>query len=164
MKQTAMDTRQVFRGHGYEPKDQPKVVIIVLNWNGWRDTIECLESLQRLTYPNYQVIVVDNGSTDDSVGRIRRAYPNVVLIETDENLGYAGGNNVGINYALKHGTEYVLILNNEVKIEPNVLTVMIEVAKQSGVSVIGGLVKDISSEKKPFCRWLLSFNVLFGRR
>jgi len=49
----------------------PKVAIIVLNWNGWRDTIECLESLQRLTYPNYQIIVVDNGSTNDSVEEIK---------------------------------------------------------------------------------------------
>ena len=57
----------------------PKVSIIILNWNGWRDTIECLQSLQRLTYPNYQVIVVDNGSTDDSVERIK-AWAN-------ENLG-----------------------------------------------------------------------------
>ena len=49
----------------------PGVAIIVLNWNGWRDTIECLESLQRITYPNYQIIVVDNGSTDDSVEKIK---------------------------------------------------------------------------------------------
>jgi len=55
----------------HEIKEWPKVAIIILNWNGWRDTIECLESLQRLTYPNYQIIVVDNGSTDDSVERIK---------------------------------------------------------------------------------------------
>lgn len=54
-----------------EKREWPKVAIIVLNWNGWRDTIECLESLQRITYPNYQVILVDNGSTDDSVERIK---------------------------------------------------------------------------------------------
>lgn len=58
------------RAQNQEPKAWPKVAIIVLNWNGWRDTIECLESLQRLTYPNYQIIVVDNGSTDKSASRI----------------------------------------------------------------------------------------------
>lgn len=61
-----LDTQQ-----GNEIKDWPKVAIIILNWNGWKDTIECLESLQRLTYPNYQIIVVDNGSTDGSVEKIK---------------------------------------------------------------------------------------------
>jgi GT2 family glycosyltransferase len=54
-----------------EPKAWPQVAIIALNWNGWQDTIECLESLQRLIYPNYQVIVVDNGSTDGSMEKIK---------------------------------------------------------------------------------------------
>ncbi len=61
-----LDTQQ-----GNEIKDWPKVAIIILNWNGWKDTIECLESLQRLTYPNYQIIVVDNGSTDGSIEKIK---------------------------------------------------------------------------------------------
>src|SRR5512141_114352 len=97
----------------------PRVAIIVLNWNGWRDTIECLESLQRLTYPNYQVVVVDNGSTDNSVEHIRKAYPRVRLLETGKNLGWSGGNNIGIKYALGQETEYIHLLNNDTKAEPN---------------------------------------------
>jgi len=65
----------------------PKVAIIILNWNGWKDTIKCLESVFRIDYPNYQVIVVDNGSTDDSVEHIRKSYPRVKLFETGKNLG-----------------------------------------------------------------------------
>src|SRR5438552_1228619 len=70
------------------------VCIIVLNWNGWQDTLECLESLRRLDYPNFRVLVVDNGSTDDSVERFKKFSLQDELIETGRNLGYAGGNNV----------------------------------------------------------------------
>ena len=109
-------------------KGWPKVAIIVLNWNGWWDTIECLGSLQRITYPNYQIIVVDNGSIDDSVERIREKFPHLTLIETGSNLGYAGGNNVGINYALKNGASYILIINNDTEIiNPEFLDQMIDV-------------------------------------
>lgn len=100
------------------PKIWPKVGVVVLNWNGWRDTVECLRSLHSLIYPNYQIIVVDNGSTDGSVERVRGVFPSLPLIETGKNLGYAGGNNRGIARALDMAAEYVLILNNDVKIAP----------------------------------------------
>jgi len=130
----------------------PKVAIIVLNWNGWRDTIKCLESLQQITYPNYQIVVVDNGSTDDSVERLKAAYPDLSLIVTHKNLGYAGGNNIGIRYALEQGADYVLILNNDTIVEPNVLTVMVDVAKKTGASVVGALIKDMSTKKLLFAK------------
>ncbi|MEM2293767.1 MAG: glycosyltransferase family 2 protein [Candidatus Bathyarchaeia archaeon] len=140
----------------------PKVGIIVLNWNGWQDTIECVESLQRLTYPNYQIIVVDNGSTDESVARIREAFPDLTLIEIKENLGYAGGNNLGIEYALDQGAEYVLILNNDVTVEPDTLTVMIEVAKEANAHIVGALVKDSTGRKVLFARSAFPNMLLFS--
>ena len=72
----------------------PKLYIIILNWNGLKDTLECLESVFKLDYPNFEIIVVDNGSTDDSVTVIRKNYHQVTLIENKENLGYTGGNMV----------------------------------------------------------------------
>lgn len=99
----------------------PRISIIVLNWNNSPDTLVCLESLMSLSYSNLDVILVDNGSTDDSVSRICGAFPNVTLLETGENLGYAGGNNVGIRYALEHGAEVICILNNDVKVAPDFL-------------------------------------------
>jgi len=77
-----MEARQEVQAQEQEPKARPKVAIIVLNWNGWRDTIECLESLQRITYPNYQVIVVDNGSTDSSVEKINEWVEGKISIES----------------------------------------------------------------------------------
>lgn len=76
-----------------------KVVVVVLNWNGKEDTLECLASIVQLDYPNYEVIVVDNGSTDDSVGAIRTKFPQFSMLETKKYLGFASGNNVGIRQA-----------------------------------------------------------------
>ena len=103
-----------------------KAAVIVLNWNGWEDTVECLASCAGLDYENRETIVVDNGSTDDSVARIRAAYPDVKLVETGKNLGFAGGNNAGIRAALANGARYVWLLNNDTTVEPRALTALIE--------------------------------------
>lgn len=89
-----------------------KISVIVLNWNGKEDTLQCLASLETMTTP-HEVIVVDNGSTDDSTAAISKAFPKIKIIETGKNLGYAEGNNVGIRYALDQGADYILILNND---------------------------------------------------
>jgi GT2 family glycosyltransferase len=91
----------------------PEVTCIVLNWNGWQDTIDCLNALKKCTYPHLTVIVVDNGSTDGSVVKIRAAHPDIQLLESKTNLGFAGGNNIGIRHALEHDAEYVWLLNND---------------------------------------------------
>src|SRR5438105_1822940 len=85
----------------------PSVAIIVLNWNGRDDTIACVESIQAVDYPNFSLIVVDNGSADDSVPALRQRFPALHIIETGRNLGFAEGNNVGIRVALGHGADYV---------------------------------------------------------
>ncbi|MDX9956635.1 MAG: glycosyltransferase, partial [Anaerolineae bacterium] len=95
-----------------------KVAIVVLNWRKPVETLTCLESLAQLTYSNVEIIVVDNGSGDESVALIRRQYPGVQILETGMNLGYAGGNNVGIRHALAQGAEYICVLNNDVLVAP----------------------------------------------
>ncbi|WP_051961739.1 glycosyltransferase family 2 protein [Methylobacter sp. BBA5.1] len=102
-------------------KSQPHISIIVLNWNGKEDTLECLASLQAVTYPSFDVIVADNGSTDDSVGVIRKAYPDIHILENGANLGFAEGNNRAMLYALDHGAGAVVILNNDTIVDPNFL-------------------------------------------
>src|SRR5438309_331081 len=125
---------------GRDPHPRPKVAIVVLNWNGWRETIEGLESVRRLIYPNYQVIVVDNGSTDGSVDQLRgwmgqkgladdsvdelRVRPQPqdakwVLVANPDNLGFSDGVNVGIKRALAAPSppEYVFLLNNDARLE-----------------------------------------------
>jgi len=107
----------------------PLVFIIVLNWNGKDDTLECLGSLQQLDYPNFEIVVVDNGSTDGSEEVIRSSFPSAHFIQTGRNLGYAGGNNVGIRFGLSHGADYVWLLNNDTTVDPQALTALVETAK-----------------------------------
>jgi GT2 family glycosyltransferase len=100
---------------------QTTLAIIVLNWRSPTETLACLGSLTQVNCPGATVMVVDNGSDDDSVPRIRQHFPDVPVVETGANLGYAGGNNVGIHHALEKGAEFVCILNNDVTVEPDFL-------------------------------------------
>lgn len=119
----------------------PKVAVVILNWNGRDDTLQCLDSVSCIDYPNYQVIVVDNGSTDDSVVRIRERFPEVVIVETGRNLGYAGGNNVGIREAIARGAEYVLVLNNDTVVDPLVVRHLVSAGEVIGnVGMLGAKV------------------------
>jgi GT2 family glycosyltransferase len=106
----------------------PKTVCIVLNWNGASDTVECLRSLRECTYTERSILVVDNGSTDDSVSRISNLFPDVGLLKNDRNLGFAGGNNVGIQYALDQRADFVWLLNNDTKPAPDALSALVEKA------------------------------------
>jgi GT2 family glycosyltransferase len=99
----------------------PKISIIILNWNGIKDTLECLESVYKIDYQNFDVVVVDNGSRDDEGARIKEAFPRVTLIANEKNLGFAEGNNVAIRHLLKTDTEYVLLLNNDTAVDPLIL-------------------------------------------
>jgi GT2 family glycosyltransferase len=99
----------------------PKVFIIIVNWNGKQDTLICLSSLQSLDYSNYHVIIVDNGSKDDSISAIKLQFPNHLLLENLTNIGFTGGNNIGIQYALDHKADFVLLLNNDTKVSSDLL-------------------------------------------
>jgi len=181
-----------------------KVYILILNWNGWKDTIECLESVFRNSYSNYQVVVIDNGSTDGSMERIKawakgeqevkvdpsnplyhlsnppvqkpilyieydrktaeagglperekalygkllKGIPHpMILIQTGDNLGFAGGNNVGIRYALaKDDFEYVWFQNNDTVIDKNALTEMVKLAETSKkIGMVGSKIMNYYS-------------------
>lgn len=115
----------------------PKVFIIILNWNGCNDTIECIESLKKIDYPNFYVVVVDNASSDQSIDIIPRKYRDISFIEVKKNMGFAGGNNIGIKYALEHGAEYVLLLNNDTTVEPDFLSQLVEAAQNTGAGILG---------------------------
>lgn len=120
---------------------EPLVSIIVLNYNGREDTLACLRSLEHLTYHNVNVVVVDNASSDGSEAAIRAAYPTLTFIQTGANLGFTGGNNVGIRHALENGADYVLLLNNDTIVAPDFISVMVEVMEQNPeVGVVGPMI------------------------
>lgn len=125
------------------------VCVLVLNWNGWQDTVKCIDSLKSLAYPNYEIVVLDNASTNDSVARIREAHPDILLIETGANLGFAGGNNIGIRYALERGADYIWLLNNDTIVSPDALTAMIEVAESDPkIGAVGSVLYYMNQTEK----------------
>ena len=118
-----------------------KVAIIIVNWNGKTDTLACLHSLELLQYPEYDVIVVDNGSTDGSVKAIHSECDWVKILETGQNLGYAGGNNAGLKYALEKDYEYFLLLNNDTEVDPQFLGYLVQALKNNpDLGVVGPLI------------------------
>lgn len=108
---------------------QDTVTVIILNWNGRLNTLQCLRSVRNVDYQGLVTIVVDNGSFDGSVEAIRNEFPDVLIIETGSNLGYAGGNNVGIRYAIDQGAKYALILNNDTIVDSDFIVQLVAAAE-----------------------------------
>lgn len=94
------------------------VNLFVLNWNGRDLTLDCLSSLEKITYPNVKVYVIDNGSSDNSVTAIRNQFPDYEIIELPENYGFARGNNAGFEL-VKQKADYTIFLNNDTIVDPN---------------------------------------------
>jgi hypothetical protein len=120
---------------------QPKVSIIIVNWNGLEDTSECLESLKKISYPNYEVIVVDNNSTGDDVRVLREKFADYIhVIENDKNYGFAGGANIGMSHAMADSqSDYILLLNNDTVVDTDFLTFLVEAAEsQKSAGLVGG--------------------------
>lgn len=144
-----------------------KVYILILNWNGWKDTLECLESLKGINYPGCQIVVVDNGSTDESVERIEErltghAEIKATLLKTGRNAGFAGGNNFGIKYILEQkDCEYVLLLNNDTAVEKDFLSKMVETAKANPeAGIVGGRIAYYSNRGE---NWYAGGRISFWR-
>jgi len=118
-----------------------KISIVIVNWNGHADTAACLASLEKLDKRRAEVetIVVDNGSTNDSVARLSKAFPTVTILRLDENLGFTGGNNVGIRYAIKRNADYVWLLNNDTVVDPKALS-LVDAFKEAGVGIAGSKI------------------------
>lgn len=111
------------------PITDEKVCIILVNYNGCKDTIQCIESLQEINYSNYMICVIDNGSTDGSYKTLKEKYGDTIkLIDTKENKGFSGGNNVGIRWAAEQNIDYFLLLNNDTFVEPDFLNRLMEKA------------------------------------
>ena len=121
----------------------PLVAIVVLNWNGAEDTLRCIASLARQTHPNFRILVVDNGSTDGSTERLRALGDRITLIESKENLGYTGGNNLAIREALKGEAGYVWLFNNDAVAEPDTLARLVAACEADpGIGLASPLVRD----------------------
>jgi hypothetical protein len=105
-------------------------VIVILNWNAADDTLVAVESVLKMNYPNYHLVIIDNGSTDDSVERLAKIEDRrVELIRSRENLGFTGGCNLGFDWALEHRADYVWLLNNDAVTEVGTLSSLVGLAE-----------------------------------
>ena len=147
----------------------PLVVVALLNWNGCEDTLECVRSLQKLTYTNHQIVIVDNGSEGDDVHRLRAELgESVHLIENGRNEGYCEGNNIGMRYALAMGADYILLLNNDTIVAPDLVSHLVRLA--DGDPMVGIVVPGIFLYDRPqtlayprvIDRWPLTLSWLIG--
>lgn len=117
----------------------PEVTVVILNWNGLEDTLECLESLRKITYPNYKVVVIDNGSKGNDAQILEEKFGNFIhLIRNEINIGFAGGNNIGIQWALNRDTNHVLLLNNDTVVDPRFLKELVRAAESDQrIGIVG---------------------------
>ncbi len=118
----------------------PKASIIILNWNGLEDTTECLESLKRVTYPDYEVIVVDNASDGNDAEVLKERFGDYIqLVQNDRNYGCGKGFNIGIRHVLANSQpEYILIMNNDVVVEATFLDELVRVAESDErIGIVG---------------------------
>jgi GT2 family glycosyltransferase len=129
----------------------PFVHIIIVTWNGKDVTLECLESLHRIHYPSYRIVVVDNASTDGSAAALRKQYPEAIVLEQEQNLRFAGGNNAGMRYALDHGADMLCLLNNDTTVHPEFLTHLVH--RMQSAADIGLVAPKIYYHDQPDVIW-----------
>jgi len=129
----------------------PSVYIIIVNWNGLNDTSECIKSIQNISYKDYNIIVIDNGSNKDESKELSIRFPEVITLRSEKNLGFSGGCNLGIRYSLEKNADYILLINNDTVVEKDFLEILIDNAVKN--SSIGLAVPKINYYSKRSNIW-----------
>jgi GT2 family glycosyltransferase len=127
--------------------DGVSIGVVILNWNDWKNAADCVRSVYASTYTNVRLLVVDNASDDGSARALRDLFPELRLLQSGENRGWAGGNNDGLRLALGEGCDYVLLLNSDVMLAPDCIERLVAgVVDEPDVAAVGCLVL---SRKRP---------------
>lgn len=112
-----------------------KVFVILVNYNGLNDTLECIKSILSTQFKEITIVVVDNASTEDETIEIKEKYPDVVTLRSEINGGFSAGNNIGIKYALEHGAAYIMLLNNDTVIAPDMISLLLDGCNENTITV-----------------------------
>ncbi len=137
---------------------QPSVYIVILNWNGLGDTIECLRSIEKLAYSAIATIVVDNGSRNREAEQIEEKFPHISVIRQSKNIGFCAGCNLGIDYAIEHGADYVMLLNNDTLVPPDLIDKLLDgVGHLDGLAAVSPVIFEHPDTQKIWysdARWI----------
>lgn len=142
-----------------EGMPEPVVTVLIVNWNGRDVTLDCLASLQHVTYPAMRILLVDNGSHDDTLPAVRSRFPGVSILALGENKRFAGGNNRGMKVALDEGSDFVLLLNNDTIVAPDFITHLVERFKAT--DRCGMVAPKIYYHTPPDTIWFAGGNISF---
>lgn len=133
---------------------QPQILAIILNWKQPEITIECIQALQQMTYRHLAILVLDNGSGDDSCEKLKKNSDNIEIIALPKNLGFAGGCNWGMRHAKKLGYDWVLLINNDAFAAPDMLTHLVKEIEDD----VALLAPKIFYEEEPSLIWFAGAN------
>lgn len=122
------------------PDIKPLVYTVVVHYNRLDDTLECLECLEQQTYPNQRILFVDNDSKDNGPQAVAEKYPGVEQLLNGANLGFTGGYNAGMCYALEHGADFVYIINNDTTLNAEHVELLVQACQQQGVGAVSPII------------------------
>jgi GT2 family glycosyltransferase len=131
--------------------DAPKILISVVNWNNYQDTVRCIRLCKEIDYPSFEICVVDNDSRNESVAKIREAFPQINMIVQKKNKGYAAGHYQSYLYAKQQGYDALWIINPDITFRNDILRQLVEAWKANGISLYSSVVLDEAYEKILFC-------------
>jgi GT2 family glycosyltransferase len=145
----------------------PRVSVVIAVHNDWKCTRQCLKALAQVTYRNFEIILVDDGSTDGTAENTARFFPRVRLLFGDGNLWWSGSMNLGIQDALSQMADYVMILNNDVLVSPNTVDMLVKCAQEHKNSIVGSLIYRADQSDVIWCaggelRWPWPGEIMLG--
>lgn len=145
-------------------KNSGRALVVILNFNGWKETLTCVEAVLSQSDQNFEIMLIDNGSHDESLKKLKKFEDNkkILFIKQPVNLGFAGGVNIGIRYAIENKYEFTVLLNNDAVITKNWLEVLKSTLNKKEASVVTGLLlsgngKKIESTGDSYSKWGLPF-------
>lgn len=146
----------------------PMLYIIVTDFNGYKQTKKCLAALKASTCRNFKTIVVDHGTTHDTSKGLNTDFPDVIVLKGSESLWWTGAVNLGIRYALSHGTERIMLLNNDCYVVPDAVEILMQYSRQCAKSIVAPVQRDWKTGKinviAPCSHFLFGFPTWLGKR
>ncbi len=128
---------------------RPRVAVLILTWNRVDEVVPCLESFKNNEFTDAEIVVMDNGSEDETVPTVKRDFPWATLIENGTNLGFCRGNNVGLQWALERGYDYVMLLNSDTMVIPGLISELVKVLDEDPtIGIVGA--KNVLMENPDF--------------